>query len=173
MTEWKELLLPSVPVAEIVIRGVIIYISLLFLIRVILRREAGTVGTADLLLIVLIGDAAQNGMASDHRSIGDAVLLVTVLITCNYTLDWLAYRFPSVERIIQPRALPLVKNGQIQWRNMRRELITKDELFSHLREQGISDLSEVKQAMIESDGRISVLKKEGEPQKQSSNSPIT
>jgi uncharacterized membrane protein YcaP (DUF421 family) len=155
---WSELFLPTVPLVEIVIRGSAIYLALFLGIRVFLKREVGTVGLADLLFIVLIADATQNGMASDHRSIGDALVLVATLLAWNYSLDWLAFHHPAFERIIQPPPLLLVKNGTMIWRNMRRELITKEELLSQLREQGVDEVSEVKLAHMENNGRISVIR---------------
>jgi len=155
--DWKTLFAPDVPLLETFLRGTIIYLVLFALLRFVLQRQAGTVGITDLLVVVLIADAAQNAMASDYKSITDGVLLVSTIVFWCYALDWLGYHFPFVERIVRPAPLPLVKDGQLLRKNMRRELITMDELMSMLREQGIDDLSKVKRAFMEGDGHISVV----------------
>lgn len=154
--DWRTLFAPGA-VAEIIVRGSVVYLVLFTLLRVVLRREAGTIGIADLLLIVLIADAAQNAMANEYRSITDGIILVGTIVFWNYALDWLGYRFPRIHRFIRPPPLPLVKHGRVLWRNMRRELITEEELMSQLRMQGIDDIADVKEAYMEGDGRISIV----------------
>jgi uncharacterized membrane protein YcaP (DUF421 family) len=135
------------------------YLALFFLLRVILKRQAGTLGMTDLLLITLLADASQNGMAGDYKSLPDGIVLVATIIFWSYALDWLSFKSPRFQRLIEPPPLPLIKNGQLLRRNMRRELITEADLMGQLREQGISDISKVKEAYIESDGRISVVER--------------
>lgn len=148
--------MPSVGVGEIFLRGTIIYLFLLFVLR-LLRREAGAIGISDLLLVVLIADAAQNAMSSDYKSITDGLILVGSIAFWDYILDWLGYRFPIVRRLLRPPPLLLIKDGRIQRRNMRREMITEDELMGKLRENGIERIEDVKKAYLEGDGRISVI----------------
>jgi uncharacterized membrane protein YcaP (DUF421 family) len=92
-------------------------------------------------------------------------VLVGHIIFSNYALDWLSFKAPWFERLIEPSPLPLVKQGKLLRRNMRSELITEVELRGQLREQGVEDVAKVKAAYIESDGRISVIKYEQIPQK--------
>lgn len=157
--EWKPLFIPSLSIPEILLRGTIVYLFIFALLR-ILRREAGSIGIPDILLIVLIADAAQNAMASDYKSITEGALLVGTIAFWDYFLDWLSYKFPRTQRLLHPPPLLLVKDGQLQWRNMRREMITENELMGQLREQGIEKLEEVKESFIEANGHISVVKKE-------------
>lgn len=148
---------PSVPFLEIVIRGTLMYASLLLLLRGLLKREAGTMGIADLLMVVLLADAAQNDMASDYNSITDGVVLVGMIVFWNYALDWLGYHVPAIQKFLHPRALLLVRDGSILWRNMRREFITEEELMPQIRHRGIGELEKVREARIEGDGCISVI----------------
>jgi uncharacterized membrane protein YcaP (DUF421 family) len=158
--DWGEMFLPSTPILEIVIRGSVSYLALFFILRFILKRQAGTVGITDLLVVVLLADAVQNAMANDYSSITDGVVLVLVIVFWSYALDWLGYRFPKIERFVHPPSLPLVKNGRMLQRNMKRELITESELRTALRKHGVDDLEQVKVAHIEGDGQISVVTKE-------------
>jgi uncharacterized membrane protein YcaP (DUF421 family) len=77
--DWQSMFVPTESITEIVIRGTIMYIGMFALLR-IFRRQAGAVGIADLLVIVVIADAAQNGMAGDSRSITEALILITVIV---------------------------------------------------------------------------------------------
>jgi uncharacterized membrane protein YcaP (DUF421 family) len=116
-----------------------------------------------LLVVVLLADAAQNGIAGEYKSITEGMVLVATIIFWNYTLNWVAFRFPALERLLYARPLLLVQDGRINWKNMRKELITEAELKSQLRHQGIDDLAEVKEAYLEGDGQISVVPREVEP----------
>jgi uncharacterized membrane protein YcaP (DUF421 family) len=156
-----SLFLPDTPPLEIFIRGSITYLALFLLLR-LSRRQHGTLNVADILLIVLIADAAQNAMAGSYTSITDGLLLVATIAGWALALDWLGYRFGFVERLVHPAPLTLIENGKVLRRNMRRELVTMDELMSHLREQGIDDVSRVKRAYVEGDGNISVIEKDGQ-----------
>ncbi|SCG80452.1 Uncharacterized membrane protein YcaP, DUF421 family [Micromonospora echinaurantiaca] len=172
MTDWGSVFRPDTPLLEIVARGSVMYLSLFVLLRVILKRESGTTGVTNLLVIVLLADAAQNGMADDYRSVTDGVLLVAVIIGWSYLLDVLAYWWPAAARVIRPNSLVLVQDGRILRRNLRREFITDEELHSELREQGIADLSEVREVRMEPDGQFSVIPAGGDkPRKKSRRGP--
>ena len=158
--DWKSLFSFDVPLFEIILRGSVIYISLFVLLRVVLKRQAGSLGMTDLLLITLIADASQNAMAGEYRSLPAGIVLVSTIIFWSYAFDWLSYRFPWFNRLIEPAPLPLIKDGKLLHRNMRRELITEEELMSQLREQGLDDLGKVKEAFMEPDGHISVVAQE-------------
>jgi uncharacterized membrane protein YcaP (DUF421 family) len=149
---------PTLGIAEIVLRGTIIYLTLFFILRVFSRRQAGRFGPADLLVIVLIADAAQNGFGRDYSSVTEAIALVATIVAWDYIIDWLAFRFPSLRPILKAPALVLVENGVPLSSNLRRELITREELDAQLRVEGISDIYEVAVARLEGDGRISVIK---------------
>ena len=170
---WHQLFALDTPVLEIVVRGTVMYLALFVLLRVILKRGTGGVGITDLLVLVLIADAAQNGMAGSYRSITDGVLLVAVIIAWAWALDRLSYRFPIVERLTRPRPLPLVRDGRVVRENMRREAISMRELHSVLREQGVDDLSRVKLAQMEIDGRISVTLRDTPAGPQTPDRPLT
>jgi uncharacterized membrane protein YcaP (DUF421 family) len=160
--DWVQLFKPDTPPLEMIVRGSIVYLSLFSLLRFVLRREAGTIAMSDLLVIVLIADAAQNAMAGSYNSIPDGLLLVATIVFWSFALDWLAYHVPWMARFLHPPPLPLVRDGRLLRRNMRRELITEDELMSQLRQQGVENLESVQRASMEGDGRISVIKRNGE-----------
>lgn len=156
-SDWHSVLIPDTPLLEIFVRGSIMYLVIFALLRFVLKREAGTIGLNDLLVLVLVADAAQNAMAANYTSISDGVLLVGTIFFWSYTINWFDYRFPRFRHLFHSAPVPLVRDGQILYRQLRRELLTEDELKSQLRLQGIGELGEVKAAYMESDGRISVI----------------
>jgi len=156
--DWPAAFRPQMPLLEIFLRGSVMYLGIFVLLRTLLRREAGMISLPDILLIVLLADAAQNGMAGDYTSTTDGILLVTVLVFWNLVLDRLAYRYPAIERFVHPPPLPLVRHGRLLRANLRRESISHQELWSQLRAQGVEDLAEVKSAHIEADGTITVAR---------------
>ena len=157
--DWHSMFVPTESVLEIFIRGTVMYLGMFLLLR-FLRRQAGAVGTADLLLIVVIADAAQNGMAGDSKSITEAALLILTIVGWNYFLDFLTDRSAFFKRLLEPKDLLLIQDGKLVRRNMHKEMISYDELVSQLRLQGVEKVSEVKQCRLESNGHFSVLKKD-------------
>ena len=155
--DWNAAFVPTVSLLEMVLRGTLVYLLLFFVLRV-LRREAGALGISDLLVVVLIADAAQNAMASDYKSITEGAVLVGTIVAWDYFLDWLGYRFHAVQRLLRPAPLPLVEDGRALRQNMRKEMITMEELLGLLREQGVERVEEVKRCCLEGDGHVSVIK---------------
>lgn len=154
--DWGALFIPEISLLEVFLRGTIVYIVLLILFRV-LKRDAGEIGIADLLVVVLVADAAQNAMASVYNSITEGVVLVSTILFWNFAIDWLGYRYPRFGKLIYPPPIALVKDGRMLRRNLRREMLTEEELISQLRQQGVENLADVKKAYIEGDGHISVI----------------
>lgn len=157
---WSAMLVPDHSLLELTVRATLTYLGLFFIVRVGLRRELGSLGVADLLLIFLFAEALQNSLVPDYKSITEGLFVVCVLIACNYVMDWLAFTFPTFERIVNPQPLLIVENGQVVHKNLRREMITQKELHRQLRKQGVDDLEKVKAAYIEGDGKISVVLQE-------------
>jgi len=145
---------------ELFIRGTLMYVGLVLVVRFVLRRDVGTMGTADLLFIVLVADAAQNAMAGEYRSVTDGVVLLATLVFWNMVLDWLAYRSAFFRALIEPPPLPLIRNGRLHRRNLKKEWITMEEMLGKLREHGIDDVRDVRLATLEADGELSVLRYE-------------
>jgi uncharacterized membrane protein YcaP (DUF421 family) len=150
----------TVPVWELVIRGSAMYWFLFLAFRFVMRRDMGSVGIADILILVIVADAAQNAMAGGYESVTDGMILVSVLLGWNFLLDFLAYRFSAIARFVDPPSLPLVRNGRMIRRNMRAQFITEKELQTKLREQGVDSLASVKAMFLEPDGEVSVIKRQ-------------
>lgn len=158
LIEWADLIIPTHSIAEIVLRGTVMYLSLFLILRFVMLRQSSTIGIADILVIVVIADAAQNGFSKEYKSITEGLVLVLTIVGWDIALNWLSFRFKLFERLLAPLPLPLIQDGALQRRNMRKELITQEELESQLRQQGVSSMKEVKKAFLEANGEISIVK---------------
>jgi uncharacterized membrane protein YcaP (DUF421 family) len=158
--DWNSVFIPSLGIAEIVVRGTLMYLGLFVIMRLMARRQAGHFGPADLLVIVLIADAAQNGLGKEYQSVTEGLVLVMTIVAWEYLIDWLTYRFPALRPFLKAPSLTLVKDGRIVEKSMRKEMLSMDELASQLRLQQVEDITEIKLAKLEGDGRLSVLKRE-------------
>jgi uncharacterized membrane protein YcaP (DUF421 family) len=143
---------------EIVLRGSVVFWFLFGVLRVVLRRDVGSMGVGDFLFVVLLGDAAQNGMIGDATSTSDAVVLLSTLVFWNVAVDWATFRWPAVERLLGSTKTRLVVDGRMLRRNMRREFITEEELMSKVREHGLEDLARVKAMYLEAGGEITLIR---------------
>lgn len=153
-----ELLRFGVDPLELIVRGTAVYWFLFVLFRFVLRRDAGSVAVADIMLLVLIADASQNAMSGGYQTLADGAVVVLTLAAWNYLLDWVSYRSPAMRRVLQPAPLVLVRDGQVLRANLRRELVTMDELMAAMRLQGIDNIALVKSARMEADGLITAIR---------------
>lgn len=160
LIDWLSVFLPDTAIGEaliqIVVRGTITYWFIFLLLR-FFRRGTGQLSISDVLLITLISDAAQNAMAGEYTSILEGATLVVTLVFWDLAINWLGYHFTVFQKIGEPDPVLLVKDGELQRQNMKRELITEDELTGLLRQQGIDDLAQVKKCYLEGNGNLSVI----------------
>ncbi len=156
--DWHGMLVPTNSVLEIILRGTITYWFCYGYIRYF-RRGPGQLSISDLLLITLISDASQNAMAGDYNSITEGFALVGTLVFWDYAIDWLGYRSVFFNKIAGPDPVPLVLNGVLQRQNMKKEIISEDDLMGLLRENGVDDYTNVKACYIEGSGNLSVIEK--------------
>ena len=162
--DWSSLFVPSDSVIELVIRGSVIYLALFVSLRLLPRRTVGGLGPSDLLVVVLIADAVQNGMSGGYQSITEGAILAAVIFAWATLIDWLDYKFPALN-IAAAAPVTVVRNGHILHRNMARQQITEDELLEQLRQHGQDSTANVARAVIEGDGHVSVILRHGQPDK--------
>ncbi|KAF0099468.1 MAG: hypothetical protein FD144_3807 [Rhodospirillaceae bacterium] len=157
--DWKSMFVPTVALADLAMRGLLLYGLIFALMRLVLRRQLGGIGPSDILVIVLVSEAAGNGLVPQTQSVSESAFVVLVILMCSYSIEWLQFRFPAFERLTRGPKVKLIEDGRLLRRNMRREYVTEGELMAQLREQGLEDCSQVKEACIEADGCISVIRK--------------
>jgi len=164
--DWNTYFAIAVSPAELVIRGTLVYWFLFLIFRFVMRRDAGTIGIADLLVLVLIADASQNAMARGYTTVAEGFVLIATILGWNWLIDWASFHSPAIARFTTPPAIVLVKHGRDMRRNLQREHVSDEELESKLREQGVERLEDIKVALMESDGAISVIRY-GNPRRES------
>lgn len=157
MPDWETLFHFSISPVETVIRGTVMYFLLLLLFRFVARRDIGPLGIADLLIVVIVADAAQNGMAGKGDSVADAALLVGTLIGWNRLVDLVAFYWKPAAWLTNPGRVLLVRDGKLVRENMRRLSITEEELEAKIREHGVESPTRVRRMYLEGDGKISVI----------------
>lgn len=155
--DWQGVFIIDTPLLETFVRGTCVYIALFLMLRFVMKRQTGGIGVTDVLVIVMIADASQNAMAGEYTSIIDGILLVAVILFWDFVINWLSFHVPWFAEALDPKPVQLIKHGRIMRTNLKRELITIDELDAQLRLQGVDDHKNVKCAFMESDGKISVV----------------
>lgn len=157
--DWSTIVPPSESVLELIVRGSVTFLVLALLLRIVGQRESGGLGITDLLVVVLMANAASAGMTGNADTIGDGLVLAATMLFWSVTLDAVAYRWPAVAHLVKPRPRPLVLDGRLDHQVMRREFITEEEVLTQLRLHGYSDLDMVARAYLEPNGMISIVPK--------------
>jgi uncharacterized membrane protein YcaP (DUF421 family) len=146
--DWSSMFGPSAPLLEAFVRGTVMYLVLFVFMRVIGQRESGALGLTDVLLVVLVAEAAAVGLHGAAESITDALVVVAAILFWSVVLDALAYRFPRLAPLLKARPRTLIRNGVLNRKVMRREFMNEDEVLSQLRLHGIEDIAEVERACL-------------------------
>ncbi len=149
---------PETPWIALIVRSVVVYVFLMIALRIAGRRELGQMTTFDLVLLLVLANAVQNSINAGDNSLGGGLISATTLLLINFAVGEATYRWRWFERLVQGPPLPLVRNGKIILRNMRRERITLEELRSALRKQNIDGVSSCKHAVLESDGTLTAVR---------------
>ncbi len=157
--DWKGVFSPERSLAEMILRGTIMYFVIVTLLRIVVKRQTGSIASTDVLVIVLIAEIAGPGFMANATTVTEAVMLVATVLGWSWVVDRLAYRFRGVERLLDAEPVILIKDGRMIVANMRAELVSKTELITHLRKNGIADIGEVREAYMEADGEISLLRR--------------
>ena len=146
---------------DIVVRGVAIFTFLYVLMRVVGRRELSSLEPFDLILLVVIGDAVQQGLTQDDYSVTGAFLAIGTIALMQLLVSFTNFRFPKLRPFLDGEPIVIVQNGNPIDKNMRRERVTLDDLMSAARLQNIASLDDIEWAVMETSGAISFIKKSG------------
>ncbi len=146
---------------SIVLRTVIIYVAVLLGFRLSGKREMGQMTPFDLVIILLVANAVQNAMVGSDNSVPGGLIAAAVLFAGNYALAGARERFPWLRRTVEGSPTLLIRNGAFVKENLRHEGIEEDEVLMATREHGIGEIQEVQTAVLETDGSISIVPKDG------------
>jgi uncharacterized membrane protein YcaP (DUF421 family) len=146
----------SVSVWELAVRAAIVYVVLFALIRLTGKREVGELSPFDLVFLLLISEQVSPALTGGDQSVSAALIGLFVLTALNALVTHLTARFPRAERVLEGRPRFLIRRGRVDYRTLRREAISKNELLAALRENGCFRPSQAEWAVLETDGAISV-----------------
>lgn len=143
---------------EVFLRGTLIYWTIYVLFRLGGRRNVGSLGFTDIIVVLLVAEAVGDGLGGGDESILGGLAVAATIIFWSIFIDRLCFFFPAAIKVFEPSKLCLVTNGEMNLKNMRREYVTRDELMEQLRLHSIASLEQVKRAYLENNGEISVIK---------------
>lgn len=147
----------SAPWWHFVLRALVIYLMVMLLVRISGKRAVGQFTPFDLVLLILIGNAVQNGLNGGDSSMSGAAILAVCLIALNYLAAWLSSRSPVARRLIEGVPTVLAKDGHIYQDVLRRELVSKADFHEAMRQAGCRDVADIRLATLETDGHITLL----------------
>jgi len=146
---------------DIAVRAAVLYFFIVLVTRVIGRRELSSLSAVDLILLIVLGDAVQQGLTQDDYSVTGAMIAVSTIAALQVGSSYLSFRSKRAARVLEGLPLVLIDRGEIVDENLRRERISQDELAGEMRTQQIASFDEVQWAILESNGTVSFIKKGG------------
>ena len=149
----------SLPYAEFVLRGVVMYLFLLVLLRLTGRRQIGQLAPFDMILLLVLSNAVQNAMNGGDNSVTGGIISACTLVAMNSLIGELTYRSKFLEALVEGRPVALIHDGHIHHRNLRRFKMTTHELNASLRAAGIACPDHVLHATLETTGQLTVIRK--------------
>jgi uncharacterized membrane protein YcaP (DUF421 family) len=144
---------------DIVLRAIALYVFVVFVMRVLGRRELSTLTAVDLVLLIVLGDAIQQGLTQDDYSVTGAVIAVSTIAVVQVASSYLTFRSKRVRRVIDGEPIVVIQDGKVVARNLRRERLTEDDVAEEMRMQQIASFDDVRWAILETNGQISFVKK--------------
>jgi uncharacterized membrane protein YcaP (DUF421 family) len=145
---------------DIVLRALAAYVFILFLMRVVGRRELSSMEPSDVILLVVIGDLVQNGVTQSDDSVTGITLAAGTIGLLATLTALITYRSKRIRNVIEGEPVVLVEDGRLIERNLKNERLTEDEVLEQARlQQGIDSLDDVKWAVLETSGSISIVPK--------------
>jgi uncharacterized membrane protein YcaP (DUF421 family) len=156
----------DISLLEKVVRTLVVYLFLLIGLRLGGKRELGMLNPFDLVVLLVLSNTLQNAIIGPDDSLLGGLVGATALLVINYLVVRFLFTHPKLDRYVEGEAMELVRDGKVLRKNMRRELITEDELRSRARVQGIDSLKTVKCARIEVGGALTFLLQHPTPEQQ-------
>ena len=146
---------------DIVLRSIVLFLFVYLVMRVSGRRELSSLTAIDLVLVIVLGDLIQQGITQDDYSVTGAMIAVATIAGMQVLASWISFRSARARRVLEGDPIVVVQNGNVIEHNLARERMTAEELAEEMRLNQIGTLDEVAWAVLESNGHISFVKKQG------------
>jgi len=144
---------------DLVLRAIFLYFFVFLLTRVIGRRELSQLAPFDIILLIVAGDAIQQGLTQDDYSLTGAVLVVGTFAVLQLLTSYASFKFIRLRPILEGEPIVIIQDGKLLDRNLKRERLTEDEVLEEARQQQITSLDDVEWAVLENSGKISFIAK--------------
>jgi uncharacterized membrane protein YcaP (DUF421 family) len=145
------------PYLDIIIRSASVYFFMIIALRIFGKKELSQLNTADVILILLISNAVQNAMVGNNTSLWGGLAAAVILFTINFILKKLMYKYPNFNSFMHEKPEILIHDGNLDFKTLSKLNISSEELKEAMREHGIEYFKDVKLAMLEIDGNISII----------------
>jgi uncharacterized membrane protein YcaP (DUF421 family) len=160
--------MPSLPeigssLPEVVLRTAIVYLFLVVALRLSGKRQVGQMSVLELVVILVISDAVQNSMVGDNTTLWGGIVAVVTLITADFTLKYLSQRSKPLRSAIEGEPRLLVRDGRLLRHAIEQEGLEDEEVRAAIRSHGIARVEDVRVAVLETDGSISVIPRDDQP----------
>ncbi len=157
-----HMFIPEVQILEKIVRPLVVYFFLLVAFRVAGKRELGQMTPFDLIILLMISNVLQNAMIGPDNSLTGGLIGGLTLFVANGVVGRLTLYSPRIGALLEGKPTPLIENGRILTRNLRREVMTRSELERAIRKHGLdpeADLPRIKRALLEQDGTMTIILK--------------
>ena len=152
---WKDMFVLGVPIAEKILRPIIVYVFLIVGLRLSGKRELAQLNPFDLIVLLTLSNTVQNAIIGEDNSVTGGIIGAASLLAINYLVVRFLYDHRKIEQIVEGSPDVLIENGKLHEHKLKKELITKQELAAAARKQGFDSLSEVQQCVLEPGGTLS------------------
>lgn len=148
------------PLLEKILRPIIVYVCLVFFVRLFGKRELAQLNPFDLIVLLCLSNTVQNAIIGDDNSVSGGIIGVFSLLGINFLLTRVLFRTPALNQIIEGKETVLIEHGKVDWNAMKREALSELELKTVLHKQGLNDYSEVQRCVLEPSGNFYVEEKD-------------
>jgi uncharacterized membrane protein YcaP (DUF421 family) len=153
---WANLFHLDLPAGNLIVRAVLVYLSVVVLLRVSGKRQLGQMGATEFVAILLISNAVQNSMNGGDNSLAGGLILATILILLSAVISYLTYRSKFFTSVFEGTPTLIIHKGKVLRQNLTKERMNESDLRTLLRKQGIHEVKDINSAILESDGTLSV-----------------
>jgi uncharacterized membrane protein YcaP (DUF421 family) len=160
---WTDMFVLALPVAEKILRPVVVYFFLVIGLRLAGKRELAQLNPFDLVVLLTLSNTVQNAIIGDDNSVTGGVIGAATLLLVNYLVVRFLYRHEKIDRLVEGEACVLIENGKILEDRLTQEVLTRQELEAAAHKQGFGDLKDVERAVLEPSGTISFIAKKPAP----------
>lgn len=144
---------------DLVIRAAVVFCFIFLITRIAGRRQLGELEPFDVILLVVLGDLVQQGITQSDESVTGTFIVISTITLLSVAVGWLSFRFGPVRQITEGDPIILIHDGELVQNNLRRERLTRHDLEEEARKQQFSSLDQIRWAILEDDGAISIIPK--------------